>query len=240
MNLRENERLLEKLASEYVLGTLRDGARRRFEATLKNDPVVQRAVAEWQDRLHPMAEFATAIQPPPQVWRAIVKKLNLHPVESNRAKRSFWLNLRKDLSFWRGLGMTSTALAIILVSVLLGKQAEPVAPVTSYIALLADNQAQPIAIVTGDARRHELTIKVVARQTIAADKSLELWAVPQQGSPRSLGRVADNGSIMLPLPENATPQSIPLLVVTLEPKGGSPNPNRPTGPILFKGAWLQI
>lgn len=240
MNLRENERLLEKLASEYVLGTLRNGARRRFENVLKTDQLVQRAVAEWQDRLHPMAEFAPAAQPPPRVWRAIAKKLNLQRVDRLRAKRSFWLGLRQDLSFWRGLGMTSSAIAIILVSVLLGKQPEPVAPATSYIAMLADNQAQPIAIVTGDAKRHELTIRLVTRQTIAADKSLELWAVPKQGSPRSLGRLAADGSIRLPLPEDATPQSIPLLAVTLEPKGGSPNPNQPTGPILFKGAWLQI
>ena len=240
MNLRENERLLEKLASEYVLGTLRNGARRRFETVLKTDRVVQRAVAEWQDRLHPMAEFAAAVQPPPRVWRGITRKLNLKPARGAQAKRPSWLGWRQDLNFWRGLGMTSTAIAIILVSVLLGKQPEPVAPATSYIAMLADNQAQPIAIVTGDAKRHELTIRLLARQTIPADRSLELWAVPKQGAPRSLGLLAADGSIKLPLPEKLTPQSIPLLAVTLEPKGGSPNPNSPTGPILFKGAWLQI
>jgi hypothetical protein len=26
----------------------------------------------------------------------------------------------------------------------------------------------------------------------------------------------------------------------MEPKGGSPNPNGPTGPMLFKGVWLPV
>jgi anti-sigma-K factor RskA len=33
---------------------------------------------------------------------------------------------------------------------------------------------------------------------------------------------------------------VPLLAVTLEPKGGSQDPKGPTGPILFKGAWVRI
>jgi len=234
MNLQHNDALREKLASEYVLGTLKGGAQRRFEACLKNDAALRRAVAEWQDRLHPLGEFAPVVQPPPQVWRAIEKQLNLN------SRRAFWLGLREDLSFWRGLGMASTALAIILISVLLTRQPELTSPVANYVATLTDDKSQPIAVVTGDIKHHQLVIKVLSRQSIAADKSLELWAVPKVGNPRSLGLMAGNGSITLQLPENATPESIPLLAVTLEPKGGSPNPTGPTGPIVFKGAWIQI
>lgn len=234
MNLRHNETLREKLASEYVLGTLKGGARRRFEAWLKNDAALRRAVAEWQDRLHPLAEFAPAAQPSQQVWRAVEKRLGL-----NR-RRAFWLGLREDLSFWRGLGMTSTAIAFILISVLLTKQPEQAGMAANYVATLTDDKSQAIAVVTGDVKRHQLVVRILSQQTIAADKSLELWAVPKAGNPRSLGLVADNGIITLRLPENATPESIPLLAVSLEPKGGSPNPNGPTGPILFKGAWVQI
>jgi anti-sigma-K factor RskA len=108
------------------------------------------------------------------------------------------------------------------------------------VATLSDDKAQPVVVITGDARHHQLTIRVVAQQAVAADKSLELWAVPKDGPPRSLGLVASTGTVTLPLPANVTPQSVPLLAVSLEPKGGSPNPNSPTGPILFKGAWVQI
>jgi anti-sigma-K factor RskA len=238
MNPRHNENLREKLSAEYVLGTLKHGARRRFEVWLRDDVALQRAVAEWQDRLHPIGRFAPAVQPPARVWQAIERQLN------GQHRRSFWQGLRTDLRFWRGLGMTSTALAIVLASVLLRSEMNPPASpaiyVATYVATLSDDKAQPIAVVTSDVVHRQLIVKVLAYPGIAADKSLELWAVPKAGYPRSLGLLAVNGNNTLPLPENVTPQSSPLLAVTLEPKGGSPNPAGPTGPIVFKGPWVQL
>ncbi|AMP03163.1 anti-sigma factor [Collimonas pratensis] len=240
MEIHNNPGLVNKLAAEYVLGTLKGGARRRFESLLRRHDGLRLAVAEWQDRLHPLAELAPPVPPPAAVWPAIEAKLGLS--SKPQRQRSFWFELREDISFWRGLGMFSTAAALILTSLLLTRQQQPLpAPApASYIAMLSNDQAQPIAVVTGDAPGGRLTVKLVAPQAIAADKSLELWAVPKEGPPRSLGLLAADGSVSLPLPANATPQSIPLLAVTLEPKGGSPNPNGPTGPIVFKGAWVQI
>ncbi|MFC3108584.1 anti-sigma factor domain-containing protein [Undibacterium arcticum] len=240
MNISDNDSLLEQLAAEYVLGTLKGGARRRLETAMQDNPLLRRAVAEWQDRLHPLAELAPGAQPSPQVWRHLEQQLNLQHLAAVQRKRAFWLSLHNDLSFWRGLGMASTALATILVTVLLTRQLEPITPITSYVATLADDKAQPAMIIIGDAKRRQLTVKVLTAQAIAADKSLELWAVPKDGAPRSLGLVAANGTVTLPLPDNATPHTIALLAITLEPKGGSPNPNRPSGPIVFKGAWVQL
>ena len=241
MNILQNQALLEKLAAEYVLGTLRGGARRRFESYLLDSAALRLTVAEWQDRLYPMAEMTAATKPSVSVWLSIEKRLGLQILAARQRKASFWLSLREDLSFWRGLGLVSTTAALILVSLLMTKQLAPipVAPVTSYVAMLSDDKATPIAVVTA-AQNGQMIVKVIAPQSVAADKSLELWAVPKEGPPRSLGLVAANGSVTLPLPANATPQSIPILAVTLEPKGGSPNPNGPTGPVVFKGAWVQI
>ncbi len=239
MKISGNERLLEKLAAEYVLGTLKGGARRRYESWLGADPVVRRATAEWQDRLHPMAQLATAETPPPHVWHGIAAKLGLR--RSNQpVKRSFWQGLFDDLVFWRGLGMASTAMAAILLAVLAFEAPAPVTPMTSFVAMLTDDKSQPVAVVTGDEARRILTMKVVLPQTVAADRSLQLWAVPKSGTPRPLGLVAGNGSIELPLPIDAGPQSVSLLAISLEQKGGSPNPNGPTGPIVYKGAWLAL
>lgn len=238
MNIHLNSALVDKLAAEYVLGTLRGGARRRFERMLQQQAVLRTAVAEWQDRLQPMAELVPTAVPSASVWPAIEARLGL--ASKPQRKQSFWLALREDLSFWRGLGLVSTTAALILTSLLLTKQLEPAAPIASYVATLSNEQAQPIAVVTGDIKGGHLMVKVVAPQAIAADKSLELWAVPKVGHPRSLGLLSANGSVTLALPAGTTPASVPVLAVTLEPKGGSPKADGPTGPIVFKGAWVQI
>ncbi len=235
--LRNNERLREMLVAEYVLGTLRGGARRRLEAWMQEDLVLRGAVAEWQDRLQPMAGLVTPVAPPDRVWQALERQLALPAADG---RMNFWQSLRTDLSFWRGLGMASTALATVLIAVLLARQPDIPAPTPSYIATLADDQAQLAVLVTGDATRRQLTVKVVNSRQIAADRSLELWAIPATGAPRSLGLVAVSGTVTLPLPADANPANIPVLAISLEPKGGSTNPAGPTGPVLYKGAWLEI
>lgn len=241
MNILHNAELLERLSAEYALGTLRGRARRRFEAWMREHAIVRRAVEQWQDRLNPLAEFASTATPPAYVWDAIEKSLSLNGNQSaGAAKPSFWQTLGGNLNFWRNVSMASTALATLLLVVLLMQQPEPAAPATSFIAMLADDKSQPIAVATGDAQNGQLVVKVLTPQPIAADKSLELWAVPKEGPPRSLGLLAADGSVSLPLPSDAQPDSIPLLAVTLEPKGGSPDPNGPTGPIVFKGAWVRL
>ena len=190
MNILQNQALLEKLAAEFVLGTLRGGARRRFESYLLDSAALRLTVAEWQDRLYPMAEMTPASKPSVSVWLTIEKRLGLQILAARKRKASFWLSLREDLSFWRGLGLVSTTAALILVSLLMTKQLAPipVAPVTSYVAMLSDDKATPIAVVTA-AQNGQMVVKVIAAQSVAADKSLELWAVPKEGPPRSLGLI---------------------------------------------------
>lgn len=237
MNIRHNEALREKLASEYVLGTLRGGARRRFETWLGDDAALRRTVAEWQDRLYPLAELSPAIRPAAHVWQRIETRIKGESSETRRAMRPGW---RDSLAFWRSLGLVSTAAAAVLAVALLARQAALDVTVPDYVAVLSDEHAHAAMLITGNAKRSRVTVKTVMPQNIANDKSLELWALPAGGAPRSLGLVAANGEVTLTLPENMPPQSIPALAISLEPKGGSPNPNAPTGPVLFKGAWVQL
>lgn len=239
-HLRENRKLRDKLAAEYVLGTLRFGARRRFEKWISEDALLREAVTEWQDRLIPMAEFTAPVTPARHVWQSIEKRLHIGSENVGTSHQSSWSRLRDSIGFWRRLGVASTALATILAAMLIGRQPEPVLPNVSYVATLSDEKAQPVMIVTGDAGRRQLTVKVLASQAIPADKSLELWALPREGAPRSLGLVAPGATVVLPMPADATPQTIAALAISLEPKEGSPTPNAPSGPVLFKGTWVKI
>ena len=234
MNFRNNADLREKLAAEYVLGTLRGGARRRFEGWLHQDADLRNMVARWQQRLAPMAEFAGEAKPPKSVWIAIERRLKLKKAS---AGWKFWLNENEYLAFWRNLGLVSTAMAALLMVVVLTNKVN--APTIAYVATLTDDKAQTAMLLTADSRHHALDVRLISSAQIAADKSLQLWAVPASGKPRSLGVLADKRG-HFQLAENAIGADVALLAVTLEPKGGSPDPNGPTGPILYKGNWISL
>lgn len=236
MNIRNNPILRQKLAAEYVLGTLRGGARRRFEGWLYQDADLRNITAEWQQRLAPMAEFAGAVTPPKKLWSDIERRLGLpKPVSAWQ----FWRN--ENLAFWRSLGMVSTALTAMLLVIVLRGTGEAPAPAAApgYVAALADDKTQTVMLVTADPRHHDIEIRMASNVAVQPGRSLHLWAVPKQGHPRSLGLVTA-GRTVLPLPAQASGDDIAALAVSLEPPGGSPDPNGPTGPVVYKGAWVRL
>jgi anti-sigma-K factor RskA len=234
MNIRDNAPLRDKLAAEYVLGTLRGGARRRFEGWMHDDAALRHLTVEWQDRLVPMAEFAGTQAPRKQVWQGIERRLNLRPAV---ARWQFWRN--ESLDFWRSLGFASSALAALLV-ILLGVKMLDTQPQIDYVATLTDEKSNTALLLTADHGHHALTVRLVGNAPVASDKTLQLWAVPKQGAPRSLGLLADQPQTQLALSQGAIGADVALLAVSLEPKGGSPDPNGPTGPILYKGNWIRV
>ena len=63
--------LVDRLASEYALGTLSDPARRRFEAVMHERAVVGAAVARWNGRLYPMTRRLKPVPPSAALWHRI-------------------------------------------------------------------------------------------------------------------------------------------------------------------------
>ena len=70
-------RLVDHLASAYVLGTLTGGARRRFERLQRDRVDVQLAVAQWEYRLGQLAGPVRALRPSPRVWQAIAQRTHI-------------------------------------------------------------------------------------------------------------------------------------------------------------------
>jgi anti-sigma-K factor RskA len=230
MNLQGKDALRERLAAEYVLGTLRGRARRRFEGWMHGDAALRRTVAEWTAKLGAMAEFVPAVTPRRQAWRAIEHRLGL--------RVPAWQLWRQGaLGFWRTLGVTSSMVAALLLVTVMQERRE--ATQVTDIATLVDDRSQTALLVTADRERQRMTVRLVAAQPISTDQALQLWAVPKQGNPRSLG-VLGSQQQALPLTAQAIGADVVLLAVSLEPKGGSPDPNGPTGPILYKGGWLSV
>ena len=170
--------LADRLAAEYVAGTLRDGARRRFESLLPAHALLRSATQEWQDRLMPLTAVLAPIQPSGEVWRRVSER-----IEGGQAKAapSAW----QRLSFWRGLSAFASVAAIGLAVLLANPGAVP-PPVV--VVLAATNAvpggAQPaslVASISGDGAT--LVARPIVPVSVQADRSLELWAVPKAGAP---------------------------------------------------------
>jgi anti-sigma-K factor RskA len=231
MNIRNNPVLGEKLAAEYVLGTLKGGARRRFERWLQADAALRASVAAWQSRLVPMVEWSPSVQPPARVWRGIERRIGQAP------SAPWWQFWRIDgARVWGGLAVGASAAAVLLA---LNVGRAP-APALQQVATLVDEKAQTALVVAADAASRRIEVRVAAGVTVPSDRTLQLWAITTAGKTRSLGILPDNRRASLRLDSRAVGADVMLLAISLEPKGGSPNPEAPTGPVLYKGAWVTM
>jgi anti-sigma-K factor RskA len=233
MNYLRPERL-DALAAQYVLGTLSRPARARLARLARADETVAAAVRLWENRLLPLAESLPPIAPPARVWSAILDR-----IAAERGSGSIWANL----GLWRGLTLAGFATAMALAVVLL--TARPEAPLETMVVVLASNDARPALVASADRSGRTLIIKAVAPVAPSADRVLQLWALPQQGNPRSLGVIPSLAAgttvvrLDLPIPAGQALQNIPALAVSLEPLGGSPT-GLPTGPVLYSGPIQRL
>jgi anti-sigma-K factor RskA len=234
MNLRNNPRLRDLLAASYALGTLRGGARHRLEILMRDDAALRQAVAEWSERLAAMAQLPAPVAPPARVWNNIERRLGHAAVPGWQ----FWK--RGPVGFWQGATIGSALAAFALAAVLVGRGVPDTAPAVDQLAVLLDERGQPAVTVLADREAGTLSVRTAAGLQVAEDRTLQLWAITDQGATRSLGILANNVSAQLALNERAVGPDVAALAVSLEPKGGSPNPNAPTGPVLYKSTWVKL
>jgi anti-sigma-K factor RskA len=236
VKLRDPERA-DAIAAEYVLGTLRGRARSRFERMARAERRLADAVSAWEERLLPLAESLPPVAPPARVWTAILGRIHGTAVNPERVASRL-----AAVGWWRGLALTSLAVAVALAVALL--KPAPESPQGALVVVLAGQDAKPALIASTDRASRYLTVAAIAPIALASDRALELWMLPGQGNPRSLGlvsAVAPGGIARVALPATAEQalRDIPALAVSLEPAGGSPT-GLPTGPVLYSGPVRRL
>lgn len=231
MNYR-NPRLRVVLAGEYVLGTLRGPARRRFERLLRADRVLQRAVEQWQNDLYPPLIDALPGKPPPaRVWSRVAQRTRKR---RRRPPAGWW----GSVDFWRGWALAASA-ALVALALWAGlpsswRRSDP----ADYVAVLRDQYHHPAWLVRVYRSSGRFQIETLRPQARAADRSFELWLRPGAGQPRvALGLLPASGPASLTSRPSLTRALVTAsgLTVSLEPAGGSPT-NRPSGPVLYQGS----
>lgn len=238
-----NPQLVQRLAAEYVLGTLTGRARRRFESWMRDSYLVRSAVWHWERQLNPLSQAASSVQPRARVWEQVLERTGAKAAD--RAEREVArLQWFERLGWWRGLSLVATAAAVVLAVMLARTPTEVVTPqAQQYVAVVNGEQAQPLWLVRVDVSQGRLAIKSINATAPAPANSYELWILPAGGAaPRSLGLLPTGTASVdaeLPVELRSLLASAQGLAVSLEPAGGSPT-GAPTGPVVYQAAILSI
>ncbi|GCL64638.1 anti-sigma factor [Pseudaquabacterium pictum] len=229
-----NKTLADALAAQYVAGTLRGGARRRFEALLPGHPALRAAVADWQARLMPLTAVIEEQTPPAHTWDRIAQRLWPEAAAPAAAPPLPWW---RGLAFWRGLSGFATVAALGL-AVLLTRPDVSEPPVMVVLQTTGKDPAVAGSVVASfSADGRAAVARPVQPVSVQTDRTLELWWAPAEGKPKSLGLIRGDGVTVLrpgALPGGLKGSGIDHMAVSVEPAGGSPT-GQPTGPVVFYG-----
>jgi anti-sigma-K factor RskA len=236
MNYRRPE-LCDRLAAEYVLGTLHGRARARMQQLLRDDQLLQARVALWEQKLTPMAAPLWAAAPSAKVWRAIAARVA--PREARRPWWSRWFDARTLGSVTAGvmLGLTLT-----LGGPQLWERAVPDGPAVaasqlpqSYVGVLATTDGRTGVIVSSLRHGKVMDVKQVQPVPMSAGQTLYLWAIEANGTTRPIGPVPQGKFVQVPLAQTSEVLFASAAELALSIEAETAAPLLPTGPYVYRG-----
>lgn len=213
---RDEPENLDLLAAEYVLGALVGRARRSFERRQSRDPFVQRRVRAWEDRFVLLALRLAPVTPSPSVWPAIERRTAGSPPASG----------------WRALAAAVAAVAVLGIGWAIWQESRPGEPQAT--AIIADGSGGALWNVAYAEDGETLEVRAVGHIEYPNVRSRELWALPADAAPVSLGLMPATGEARLILDDRqrAALALAANIAVSDEPAGGSPT-GAPTGAVLY-------
>jgi anti-sigma-K factor RskA len=240
------------LAGEYVLGTLAPRARRRFKRLMVGDAALREEVARWQLYLDSLGEAVPPVRPPERVWRRIEARLDAldaarapgRPRPAAPAARRpgpppprLGRRLWESLPLWRGVGLAGSALAATFL-IYFALRAPEAPPPPTTVAVVANGE--PGWLIEANAAEHWVGALALRPHDLEPGRVFELWSVPAEGAPHSLGLLpaSGRGGHALTSEQAGALADTAAFAVSLEPEGGSPT-GAPTGPVLFQGTVIH-
>jgi anti-sigma-K factor RskA len=217
---------LDALCGEYLLGTLRGPARRRFERALREEPRVALRLGYWERILAPRFSTMMEVQPSAGTWKRLERELEL------ARYRMPWY---RRVGVWRAWAVGATAALAIGIAV---QVLRPLSPEPAAVAI-AQLQGKPeSARVTARLTRDGRTLELHAARPVVAGpaQSYELWLLPAEGGPPLSMAVLGSldARFTVPPAHVGRLRSGAKLAVSIEPAGGSPT-GAPTGPVILVG-----
>ncbi len=230
----------EAFAAEHALGLLTSAERRQAETRMARDAVFAGLVEAWRNRLDSLIDAIMPITPSHGVWAGIEQTL---PVNDNAADS-------RGLRFWRAatVGSLTLAAASLTAAVFLANQPPviihpvPVGQLLNASLISPSGAPVPLFVAAYDPVRKALIVTSLVQPGKDPAHVHELWVIPADGKPRPLGFIEPGKTKTMPMPE-ALRNSLALgsaIAVTVEPPGGSPKIDAPSGPVAAVGKLVKI
>lgn len=220
-------------AAELALGLLDVEELRATRALAASDGDFAREVARWNGRLAPLLDEVDAVATPAGLWPRIERTLGTASRESNI------VTLRRRVTLWRGMAGAMTALAASLALVVVNRPdaTPPVAAPASQPMVAIIKAGEDVAAVANWDAGARLLMVAEVKMPVVPGRDYQLWVLPADGKPRSVGVMPSRPHLRLALAEplSAMLDEGATLAVSLEPLGGSPS-DAPTGPVVASGS----
>lgn len=228
--------LRDRLAAEYVLGTLHGRARSRFQALLRDDAPLRARVRFWEQALTPLAAPLRAAPPSPKLWQAI--EVRIAPREARRPWWSRWFDVRGlgPLAAGVMLGLTLTLTAPTLWQSRGATSDEPETQLPqSYVGVLATAEGRTGVIVSSLRRGKVMDVKQVQPVPVPGGRTLHLWSIEADGKTRPIGPVPQGTFVQVPLAQTAETlfAGATELALSIEAEGAAPS--SPSGAFVYRG-----
>jgi len=232
----EDPKLQDLLASNYVIGTMRGKARKRFEQLMHQNPAIEQRVRKWEAKFQPVHTATQPVQPQKATWEKIANQINN---TSNQMVNSLLSKLRLYQY------LTAFAFSLSLVACLVSYMSYSVSVpsnTVSYVAVLKNDIEQPVMVATLQKDGRLLALDLLQKPKVAEENDIQIWAVSKNdGSIKSLGLIEIEKHVELQLtkPEWGLIKSAEFLMVSIENKGGSTT-GLPSERLISKGLCVQV
>lgn len=225
-------------AGEYVLGVMTDAERQDFERRLNQDPELAKEVSSWTEHFAAMSRKFEQEPVSAKVWAKVDRSIAAAGGKTvPTAASSFaWL--------WKGWAVAASTAVVVLGVQLLGVN-QDVNDAPRYVAVMKspDKTTEWLVEAMPDdtIRVYQIGNLPIEGNPANMGKTLQLWTkAPSDPAPTSLGLMEWGKPMVVradKLPDLVEQQ---LFEVTLEPAGGSPLGNRPSGEIMFIGTAVAL
>lgn len=214
----------DTLAAELALGVLDPAERADALRLCLSDPDFAAAVEQWGLRFSPLLADFPSVEAPAHIWPMVAARVGSGDPDSQHIRA-----IRR----WRGIAGICGAVAAALGLFILVRPVDTTAPAPAAIgvAQLADASGAGALAIAYDPSRG--TLRLSRAMLGDSHKRPELWVIPSDGKPRSLGLINDdNGTLTIDrslqpfLAEGVT------LAITLEDPATAPHPAPTSAPIL--------